>query len=378
VTMSREFGHPLRQDFGHPPRPEFQHPSQSQFQHPFRPQFQHPPQPQLQLPGRSDVVACVTPTGRASPGSLIMPPPNGYPDVRRHVGNQPPIMPRCTICDCPRSLGCLCTCCPKGLLPRARLECQQLAVQAGHKQPDANQVLSDETKSAITRSHRPPYRPSALAPSLKFDPVDDKVLSKLDFRVYRAAVAAEVTELRRLAFKCVLTDAWAVGKPSRLCQAVADKHVQAFFDNAEDHLRGGNPKFNLEPDNCGKEIYEKNGDKHRPSSPNFRSEHVARLLEDSTVRQYVYLADKLIYQMMPASEELGQIRQDEQLANVNQIGMRKHLAMLKQWNAEWRRQADDRVERGNRSWHAGPVGIDVRTTEVVYFPGLETRNQIQT
>jgi hypothetical protein len=290
----------------------------------------------------------------------------------------------------------------ESLLLQAWLECQHLAVECGYRLPSGNQVLSDEVISTIVRSHQPPAklsppaaspnvdpvdnemtiipnhnppsRPSILAPSLKVNPADNEILSELDFQTYRRAVAVEVMKLRRLALKCLLADAWAVRQPFQICQMVADKQIQAFFDNVEDHLKAGNPKFFLMPYYGGREIYEENGKprQHLPAILKSKPEATA-LLEDSTIRQYVYLVNRLISQMTPAAEDRSQVRQNWLLAKANRVGMQVHLEAFRQWNAEWQRRADDRVERRDRSWHAGPVGIDVRTTEVTYSPGLEPR-----
>jgi hypothetical protein len=290
----------------------------------------------------------------------------------------------------------------ESLLRQAWLECKHLAVDCGYQQPGGNQVLSDEIISTIVRSHQPPpklalpapspnvdpvdndmtivmsdhppSRPSLLAPSPKVNPADNEILTEFDFQAFRRAVAVEVTTLRKLALKCLLADAWAVRKPFQVCQMVADKQVQAFFDNVEDHLKAGNLKFFLMPDKGGREIDEENGETGQHLSAGFRSKPEATtLLEDSTIRQYIYLVDGLIRQMTLVAEDSSQVRQKQLLAQVNRIGMRAHLEAFRQWNVEWQRQADDRVERRDWSWHAGPVGIDVRTTEVTYSPGLEPR-----
>jgi hypothetical protein len=289
----------------------------------------------------------------------------------------------------------------ESLLRQAWRECQHLAVTYGYQQPGGNQVLSDEIISAIVRSHQlpsnlllparspnvdpvdndmtignhdRPSRPSLLAPSPKFNPADNEILSELDFQAYRRAVVVEVMKLRKLALKRLLTDAWAVRKPFQLCQMVADKQVQAFFDNVEDHLKAGNPKFFLMHHNGGREIDEVNGERRQHLSVSLRSKPEATtLLEDSMIRQYVYLVDRLIYQMTPAAEDSSQVRQNQLLAEVNRVGMQVHLEALRQWNVEWDRQADDRVEGRNRYWHAGPVRMDVMTTEVTYSPRLEVR-----
>jgi hypothetical protein len=74
--------------------------------------------------------------------------------------------------------------------------------------------------------------------------------------------------------------------------------------------------------------------------------------------------------MTPTVEERSQAHQEKLLASINRIGMRTHLEILRHLKVEWQREADDRVERGNQFWYDGHIGIDVRTTDVMYLPSL--------
>src|SRR4051794_1544310 len=74
--------------------------------------------------------------------------------------------------------------------------------------------------------------------------------------------------------------------------------------------------------------------------------------------------------MTPTLKERSQAHQEKLLASINRIRMRIHLEMLRHLKVEWQREADDGVERGDQFWYDGPIGIDVRTTDVMYLPSL--------
>jgi hypothetical protein len=241
-------------------------------------------------------------------------------------------------------------------------------VERRYQRLGGNQFLSVETISNIVRSHGRPSKPPLLVPSLKVDPIDNFILAELNFEAYRRAVAAEATKLRRVALKCLLEDPWAVEKPLRVCQMIADKQVQAFFDNIEDNWRARNSTLFLKPDTRKAKIDEVDEKTRQPGPHTSGSGLKVDSLGDATICQYQYLVDKLIYQMTPTAEERSQTGRDQLLASINSTGMRKHLELLRQWNVVWQRQADDRAEGCNWPWHHGRLAIDLWNTDVTCFP----------
>jgi hypothetical protein len=258
---------------------------------------------------------------------------------------------------------------PAPFLQQALYECQRLAELHGYQQPGEGN-LSNETIFSTIRIHCQPSRPSFLVPSLKVYPADNDVLSEFDFEAYSRAVAAEVTNLRRVALKCVLADAWAVGKSFEDCQTAADNEVLAQLDQNENWWKRASPTLFLKPENRVARTDDENGKICPLVSPTSQSGVDVGRLGDATVRQYQHLTGKLIFHMTPTVEERSQAHQEKLLASINRIGMRTHLEILRHLKVEWQREADDRVERGNRFWYDGPIGIDVRTTDVMYFPSL--------
>jgi hypothetical protein len=213
-----------------------------------------------------------------------------------------------------------------------------------------------------------PSKPSFPAPSLKVYPADNDVLPEFDFETYRCAVATEVTNLRRVALKCVLADAWAVGKSFEDCQTAADSEVLAQLDQNENWWMRANPTLFLKPGNRVARTDDENGKICPLVSPTSQSGLDVGRFWDATVRQYQHLTGKLIFHMTPTVGEGSQAHQEMLLASINRIGMWTHLEILRHLKVEWQREADDRVERGNRFWYDGPIGIDMRTTDVIYFP----------
>jgi hypothetical protein len=226
----------------------------------------------------------------------------------------------------------------------------------GYQQPGEENLSSE------------PSKPSFLAPSPKVYPADNDVLPEFDFETYRRAVATEVTNLRRVALKCVLADAWAVGKSFEDCQTAADSEVLAQLDQNENWWKRANPTLFLKPGNRVARTDDENGKIYPLVSPTSQSGLDVGRFWDATVRQYQHLTGKLIFHMTPTVGEGSQAHQEMLLASINRIGMWTHLEILRHLKVEWQREADDRVERGNRFWYDGPIGIDMRTTDVIYFP----------
>jgi hypothetical protein len=137
---------------------------------------------------------------------------------------------------------------PAPLLQQALWECQHLAELRGYQQPGEGN-LSNETIFSIVKGHRLPSKPSFLAPSMKVHPADNDVLPEFNFEVYSRLVATEVTNLRRVALKYVLADAWAVGKSFEDCQTAAASEVLAQLDQIENFWKRTNPKLFLKPGN---------------------------------------------------------------------------------------------------------------------------------
>ena len=191
---------------------------------------------------------------------------------------------------------------------------------------------------------------------------DSYILSKSEFGAYRNLINAEVTKLQRVALKCVLADPRAVGKPYQACREAADKQLQRQFDVIENSWRARNPKalFDFESEPAG-EIAKGCQASILPSESDF---------EYATLRQYGCITSGMAHQIA-IRKELSQLPQTELLAHVNRIGMRKHLSILKQWNVEWQRRADERVEQGNRFWHCGHITIDVSACEETFYPEWE-------
>jgi hypothetical protein len=226
----------------------------------------------------------------------------------------------------------------------------------GYQQPGEENLSSE------------PSKPSFPAPSLKVYPADNDVLPEFDFETYRRAVATEVTNLRRVALKCVLADAWAVGKSFEDCQTAADSEVLAQLDQNENWWKRANPTLFLKPGNRVARTDDENGKICPLVSPTSQSGLDVGRFWDATVRQYQHLTAKLIFHMTPTVGARSQAHQEMLLASINRIGMWTHLEILRHLKVEWQREADDRVERGNRFWYDGPIGIDMRTTDVIYFP----------
>jgi hypothetical protein len=285
------------------------------------------------------------PTGGIGAALTPLPPPNTNPGTTRH-GQM-----------------------PAPLLQQALCECQRLTELRGYRKP-GERSLSNETIFSIVRNHRQPSKPSFLVPSRKVYPADNDVLPEFDFEAYNHAVATEVTNLRRVALKCVLADAWAVGKSFEDCQTAADSEVLAQLDQTENWWKRANSTLFLKPGNRVSKTDDENGKSCPLVSPTSQSGFDVGRLVDATVRQYQHLTGKLILHMTPTVEERSQTHQEKLLASINRIGMRTHLEILRHLKVEWQREADDRVERGNRFWYDGPIGIDVRATDVMYFPSL--------
>jgi hypothetical protein len=147
---------------------------------------------------------------------------------------------------------------PAPLLEQALCEFQHLAELRGYQQPD-EENLSNETTFSTGRTYRQPSKPSFLVPPLEVYPTDIDVLPEFDFEAYSRAVATEVTNLRRVALKCVLADAWAVGKSFEDCQRAADSEVLAQLDQNENWWKRANPTWFLKPGNRVARTDDENG-----------------------------------------------------------------------------------------------------------------------
>jgi hypothetical protein len=307
--------------------------------------FGPPLQCSFQVPGTDDLPTFRQPTGGIGTALTPLLPPSTNPGTLHH-GRM-----------------------PAPLLQQALRECQLLAELRGYQQPGEGN-LRNETIFSIARIHRQPSKPSFLVPSLKVYPTDNDVLPEFDFEAYSRAVATEVTNLRRVALKCVLADAWAVGKSFEDCLTAADSEILAQLEQNENWWKRANPTLFLKPGNRVARTDDGNGKICPPVSPTSQSGLDVGRFWDATVRQYQHLTGKLIFHMTPTGEIRSQAHQEMLLASVNRIGMRTHIDLLRHLKVEWQREADDRVERGNRFWYDGPIGIDVRTTDVMYFPSL--------
>ena len=214
----------------------------------------------------------------------------------------------------------------------------------------------------LHRTYDIPALRQPRASSISVNRADSYIFSKSDFGAYRNVVNEEVTKLRRMALKCVLADPRAVGKTYQTCREAADKQVQRQFDVTENAWRARNPTalFNFESEPAG-ETAKGCQAGILPSEPDF---------EYATLRQYGYITSGMTHQIA-ICKELSQRPQIELLAHVNRIGMRKHVDILRQWNVEWQRRADERVEQGNRFWHCGHLTTDVSSCEETFYPEWE-------